>query len=155
MKRITIIFGEMGCGKTYWGKRYAAIQNLEFFEGDSVLIPEMVERVQQFKPIPREVIEKYIDVLANAIADKMETCDELVVSQALYLDEDRKALKLFLECQGFEVRMWWLQNKWWRNINNLLTRDNGLKWVYYWLINKPFFQKPTHEHQLAYNIYTD
>jgi len=155
MKTIYIIFGEMGCGKTYWGSRYAEKRGFKFFDGDSVVTPRMLAKVQKFQPITRDIIEEYLDVLADAIADQAEGVDHLVVSQALYNNADRESIKIFLEALGYEVKMWWLQNKWWRNFENLLGRDNGWKWVFYWLFNKPFFQKPTHDHQIAYNIYEE
>src|SRR5579885_382992 len=155
MKTVTIFFGEMGCGKTYCASRYAERHGFHFFEGDSVVTPRMLERVQKFKPLTRDIVEEYVDVLSNAIADQMNDCDNLVVSQALYLNEDRVSIKLFLESMGYEVRMWWVKVPLWRNFQNLLTRTSPWKWVCYWLINKPFFQKPNHPHQPYYNIYRD
>lgn len=153
MKTVYIFFGEMGSGKSYCGSRYAEKHGFKFFEGDSVVTPRMLERVRKFKSISEEILEEYMDVLADAIADQMDDCDNLVVSQALYRDEDRKSMITFLQCLGYQVEMWWVQIKWHRNIQNLLTRPSGWKWALYWLINKPFFQRPTHPHQLFYNIY--
>lgn len=144
----------MGCGKTYCGSQYAERHDFKFFDGDSVVTPRMLEKVSKFKPITRDILEEYMDVLADSIADQMVNCDHLVVSQALYGNEDRQSLKVFLECLGYRVRMWWVQVPLWRNVQNLLTRKDGWKWVFYWLFNKPFFQKPTHEHQVFYNIYS-
>ena len=153
MKTVYIFFGEMGCGKTYQGSRFAERRNFKFFEGDSVITPRMLEKVSKFAPIPEDVLEEYMEVFFNAIVDNMNTCDNLVVSQALYRNKDREDLRIFLESFGYKVVMYWVVCKWHRNIDNLFTRDNGWKWVFYWLINKPFFQKPKHEHQVFYNIY--
>ena len=155
MKTVYILFGEMGCGKTYCGKNYAERHDFKFFDGDSVITPKMMEKVAKFKPLTRDMIEEYMDVLSDAIADQMGRCDHLVVSQALYSDEDRWLLKSFLESLGYQVRMWWVKCKWHRNIDNLLTRDKGWKWVLYWLFNKPWFEKPTHEYQIFHNMYYD
>jgi gluconate kinase len=152
MKTVYILFGEMGCGKTYSGYVYAKRHGFEFFEGDSVVTARMANRVAGFKPLTRDMIEEYMDILSDAIADRMEHCDHLVVSQALYFDEDRVLLKSFLESFGYHVEMWWIKSKWYRNIQNLLSRENGWKWVVYWLFNKPFFQKPTHAHDLWRNV---
>lgn len=143
----------MGCGKTYCGSSYAKRHGFKFFDGDTVVTARMMNKVANFKPITRDIIEEYMDVLSNAIADQMADCDHLVVSQALYSNEDRETLKTFLECLGFQVRMWWVQVSLWRNVQNLLTRKDGWKWVLYWLFNKPFFQRPTHEHNVFPNIY--
>lgn len=154
MKTVYILFGEMGCGKTYCGSRYAERHDIKFFDGDSVLTPRMLEKVSKFRPITRDILEEYMDVLSDAIADQMVHCDQLVVSQALYSNEDRRSLQIFLECLGYRVRMWWVRVPLWRNLQNLLTRQDGWKWVMYWLFSKPFFQKPTHDHQIFYNIYS-
>jgi gluconate kinase len=153
MKTVYILFGEMGCGKTYCGSRYAERHGFRFFDGDSVITPRMLDKVSRFKPISEDILEEYMDVLSNSIADQMISCDYLVVSQALYMNKDRESLKLFLESLGYRVRMWWVRVPLWRNVQNLLSRKDGWKWALYWLINKPFFQKPTHEHQIFYNIY--
>lgn len=155
MKTVYILFGEMGCGKTYQGSRYAERHGWKFFEGDSVVTPRMLEKVSKFKPIPEDVLEEYMDVLFNAIADQMHDCDNLVVSQALYREADRVELKSFLESFGYKVVFHYVISKWHRNIEGLLTRENGWKWVLYWLINKPFFQKPKHEHRVWRNVYYD
>jgi len=158
MKKITIFFGEMGCGKTYCGSNYAKRHGFEFFEGDSVVTPRMIEKVSKFKPLTRDIIEEYIDILCNAIADKAEKMTDspvLIVSQALYINEDRESVKIFLESLGYEVRFWLVKVPLWRNIQNLLSRKDGWKWVYYWLINKPFFQNPKHDHQVYPNLYED
>lgn len=154
MKTIYIFFGEMGCGKTYCASGYAKKHDFKFFEGDSVVTPRMLERVSKFKPIPRHILDEYLDVLADAIADEAEGVDHLVVSQALYIDEDRESIRIFLEALGYRVRMWWVRVSFWRNFQNLLTRKDGWKWVCYWLLNKPFFQKPKFDHQIFYNLYS-
>lgn len=153
MKTVYIFFGEMGSGKSHCGQRFAKSHDFKFFEGDSVVTPRMLDRISKFKSISEDILEEYMDVLADAIADQMDDCDTLVVSQALYRDEDRKSMITFLQCLGYQVEMWWVVTRWHRNIQNLLTRQNGWKWALYWLINKPFFQKPTHPHRLFYNIY--
>ena len=153
MKTIYIFFGEMGSGKSYRGSRFAKDQDFKFFEGDSVVTPKMMERVRKFKPISKEMLEEYMDVLADAIADQMVDTENLVVSQAFYRDEDRKSMITFLECLGYRVKMWLVKVRFWQNVKNLLTRQDGWKWIMYWLINKPFFQTPTHEYQILYNIY--
>lgn len=145
MKTVHIFFGEMGCGKSFNGLRYAKKNNFKFFEGDSILTQEILDRVSNFKPINHEMIARYMDVLCDAIGDQMEVCDNLVVSQAFYSNKDRESLINFLECLGYQVTMWWVKTSFLSNIQNLLTRDNSWKWVVYWLINKPFFQSPKHD----------
>ena len=152
MKTVYIFFGEMGCGKSYCGARFADRHNIKFFEGDSVVTPRMMAQVKKFRPITSDMLEEYIDVLCDAIADQMEYCSSLVVSQALYSNEHRDSVKKFLECLGYQVRMIWVRSPFWQNFRNLLTREHGWKWACYWLLSKPFFQKPTHDHSIFTNI---
>jgi len=154
MKTVYILFGEMGCGKTYCGSRYAKEYGFKFFDGDSVIPPRMLERVSKFQSISRDMLDEYMDVLSESIDEQMADCNDLIVSQALYMDEDRRDLKVFLECLGYKVRMWWVQVPFVQNMQNLWTRPSGWKWVLYWLFNKPFFQKPTHEYEVLYNMYS-
>jgi gluconate kinase len=148
MKEITILFGEMGGGKNYWGEIIANTMNVPFFDGDDVVTPEMLERVKGFKSLTREMIIRYVNGLANVIADKAEQSNGLVVAQALYLDEDRLFLQKFLQCLGYRVRFIWIKTSFWRNLKQIYSRKSGLRWVFYWLMNKPFFQPPTHHYSV-------
>lgn len=149
MKKILILFGEMGAGKNYWGLQSAHNLGIEFFDGDDVATKEMKERVANFKPLSRNIISKYIDILAEEITVRAEASERgLVVAQALYSDDNRKDLKLYLECLGYDVSFVWIKTPFVQNLEQLLKRQQGWKWVAYWLFNKPFFQKPTHAHEV-------
>lgn len=146
MKSIIILFGEMGTGKNYWGEKMADELGYTFFDGDTVVTQEILERVQKFKALNRQMIEKYINRLCEEVADRTDVAPGLVVAQALYFDEDRKTLGLFLRSLGYNVRFKWVRAPFWRNLQQIYSRNNGLRWVLYWLMNKPWFQKPTHEY---------
>ena len=148
MKNVIILFGEMGGGKNFWGERMAQDLGYTFFDGDTVVTQEILERVQNFKALNREMVERYIDHLCEEIANRIEAAPGLVVAQALYFDEDRKALGLFLRSLGYNVRFKWVRPTFWRNLKQIYSRDNGFRWVLYWLMNKPWFQKPTHEYDV-------
>ncbi len=154
MKEIKILFGEMGAGKNYWGefltKRINEDRNVNyvFLDGDTVATPEMLARVGKFKPLTREMIEDFINVLLMAIMDRAKPADGLVVAQALYFDEDRDFLEMLLSSLGYKVEFYWVKPPFWRNLVQLFSRKNGIRWIIYWLMNKPFFQKPTHKHQI-------
>lgn len=149
MKKIKILFGEMGGGKNFWGENFSRSTGLPFFDGDTVVTSEMVERVSKFKPLTRDMIHNYIRVLVNEIADRAEASSEgLIVAQALYNDSDRIFIREFLKALGFEVELYWVKASIWNNLKQIYSRKNGLRWVLYWLMNKPFFQKPTHTHYI-------
>lgn len=149
-KKVMILFGEMGAGKNYHGERLAKAEGLTFFDGDTCLSGRMVERVRKFKSIPRNILLDYIDnFLTPEIIERTHTSENgVVVAQALYLDNDRQAVALTLENQGFEVEFYWVKTPRRRNIKQLYSRSNGARWVMYYLQNTIFFQKPTHPHRI-------
>lgn len=150
-KEVLIFFGEMGSGKNYWGEHYSNKFNCTFFDGDSIVPPKMAEKVSNFKPLTRELIQDYVGILANAIVDRaVEKNQDLIVAQALYSNEDRKFIAEYLCCFGYAVIFYWVRPSFWRNLKQIYSRKNGLRWVFYWLMNKPFFQKPTHQHYILY-----
>ena len=148
---VHLFFGEMGSGKSWCAERWARQQGLRFFEGDSVVTHELLDRSGRFKPIPRDVIREFVRVLATAIIKEAGGGD-LVVAQALYLDEDRVWLQQLLFEHGLVVKWTWVRAGFFRHVRNLLTRSKGIRWVVYMLMNKPFFQKPIgHEHRVFRN----
>lgn len=147
-KRIKIIFGEMGAGKNFWGERLAKGFDLEFFDGDTVAPHEMAERFHRFQPLPRRMIAHYIhEILTLEILRRArESKKGIVVAQALYRNKDRTILSSYLKAHGFDVSFYWVQAPLLQNIRQLLTRDQGHRWVLYYLMNKPWFEKPRHKY---------
>lgn len=146
-KGIFILFGEMGVGKNYWGESLAKGYNYTFFDGDSVVPPEMIEKVVNFKPLTREMILNYVEVLIKEIDKRAKNePNGLVVSQALYFDSDRINVIESLRKMGYKVKPYWVKARFWDNLKQIFSRPKGFRWVLYWLLNKPYFQKPTHWH---------
>jgi hypothetical protein len=144
MKRVIIIYGEMGAGKTYEGKRLAEELNAPFFDGDDCILPDMLACVQEFEPISKAMLDDYIFYrLAPEIDYQMDVygLSVLVVAQALYLREHRQYLMDFLQERGYCVDMREHRVPFWQNLKQLWSRKDGRKWVVYWLMNKPFFQR--------------
>jgi hypothetical protein len=141
-KTITIFFGEIGSGKSYYASKYS-----NFLEGDNYLSPEVLERVSKFKPLTKEMVSESIKkFLIPAIIDKARLSNaNLFISQALYSNQDRLFIKSFLELIGYKVGFIWVKPSIWKNFTNLLKRKS-FKWFIYWLINKPYFDPPTHKH---------
>lgn len=143
-KNIIIFFGEMGAGKNYIGERVAKILDLPFFDGDLVATPEMIEKVKTFKPLNRQIVIKFVEHLANEIDARAKKSNGLIVAQALYFDEDRRFLESYLTRLGYKVQLHWVRTTFFRNLKQIFSRPRGLRWVIYWLSNKMWFQKPTH-----------
>ena len=149
-KVLTIFFGEMGSGKNYWGETMSRwFPDFPFFDGDTVVPAEMAEKVAKFKPLTREMIKNYIDIFIDETEKRMEASEKgIFLAQALYFDEDRIEIKKYFESIGYAVIMYWIRPSWWQNLWQILKRKNGILWAIYWAMNKPYFQKPTHDHSV-------
>lgn len=144
-KRIVLFFGEMGSGKSYLGKRYAEENDLTFVEGDRLLSPEMRARVERFLPPTKEQLDSLIESLRTNVATLARVLPRgVVVSQALYRNEHRQALIDFWGSAGYEVTCFWVRPSFRQNMDQLLSRRRGFRWVLYWLVSKPWFQSPSH-----------
>ncbi len=140
MKEVIIIVGEMGCGKTYYGTRIAKNMNTDFFDGDDVVTPAMQEKVSNFRPLTKVLVDTYVkENLAPAILERCK--GHLIVAQALYLKEHRDFIEAYLKENGCKVTYWYIYCPFWQNLKQLWSRPKGFRWVIYWLMNKPFFQR--------------
>ena len=138
---VTIFYGEMGSGKSYRAKKIAERHDLPFLEGDDLIEGEMLRKVVNFQPLTKEEIDDFIHYkLFHEICDRGVNT-HLVVSQALYRRENRDRLKKQLEDRGFIVNYHLVKVPFTQNLKQLWGRRNGLKWIAYWLLNKPFFQE--------------
>ncbi len=149
MKHIIILFGEMGCGKNYWGERIAKDLGYVFYDGDLAAPPEIVEKVSRFEALNRELILRFVRELCTVIIEKAPATERgLVVAQALYFDQDRKYVSDLLTGLGYQVTFQWVRPPFWRNLRQIYSRPQGTLWVWYWLRNKSWFEKPTHDYSL-------
>jgi len=146
MKDVIILFGEMGSGKNYWGEQLARELNYTFYDGDLVATQEVIERVTRFEMLDRELVLQLVNRLCDAVMEMVPETNGLVVAQALYFDEDRRYIERRLTEQGYNVSFRWIRTPFWRNLKQIYTRPDGLRWVIYWLQNKSWFQEPTHDY---------
>lgn len=137
---ITILYGEMGSGKNYQGERLARKLGAQFLDGDTLLPPDLQARVKAFKPLTPEMLDRYIGehVLPRLVATKDQ---DLVFAQALYLRGHRKIIQVWLDHHGIDCQFNLVSVPWRQNMRQLWGRPNGARWVLYWLMNKPFFQR--------------
>ena len=138
---IIILYGEMGSGKNYQGIRLANILGAKFFDGDDAISGEMLERARNFKSLPEKMLWNFVNnELFNAIIKESEGIDILVVAQALYHRHMRDALRDKLQSRGYTVAFKHVRVPFFQHMKQLWSRPQGLKWVLYGLISKPFFQ---------------
>ena len=142
MNKLIILFGEMGSGKSYIGTRMAKEKGYKFLEGDSLATPEMINRISKFKMMDLDMIKSFIIDLTIKIEEY--DGENLIVSQALYREEFRDYIYGKFK-YTYDIEFIWVKPGIVQNIKNLFNRDNALGWVYYWTINKPFFQSPTED----------
>ena len=144
MSVVHIFFGEMGSGKSFQAKRFAQHEFMPRLEGDDLCSAEMVDLVSQFKPLSYSLVAELVDRLIMRMGELCETDDALVVSQALYFNDDRLRVSRELEALGHSVVWHWVRPGFFTNMKRLFGRPRGLRWIAYWLLNKPFFDRPTH-----------
>jgi len=149
MKTIALVFGEMGAGKSYLAQKFANAHDFTFIEGDALLPVEMAERVARFKGPDAEMLEDLVWALRiSGAALSRASARGIVISQALYRDCDRKKIIDFWKRSGFFVDTYWVRAPFWKNLRQLWSRERGLRWIWFWLKSKLFFQKPTHSHEV-------
>lgn len=135
---IYLLFGEIGVGKNYVGKRLADRIGFEFFDGDKVIPEKMAKKVSGFKCLSDEDLDEFVfDNLIPSISRK----GNVVVAQALYMKRHREAIIKALNHQI--VRQVWIPApRWPTHMARLVSRKKGVRWAIYSLLSKPFFQEP-------------
>jgi len=148
MSEVIILFGEMGSGKNYWGAKIAEDKGYLFVDGDDFILPEMLDIVTKFRPIPEELLNAFVIRLSKEVSDLAQKHQGIVLAQALYFNKDREFVANELRKQGHTVQFKWVKVPPLRNMKQLFNRPLGTAWILYWLLNKPWFETPTHEHEL-------
>lgn len=155
---VHIFMGEIGAGKSYCGAQFANEHAFPFLEGDDFVPPEMAKKINLIIPPPEAVVANFVrHNLVQAIigfAKSNPSARAVVVSQALYRNKHRGILTSALTKAGFEVEFYWVKCGLLQHARQLFSRPKGLGWLWFWLINKPFFQPPTHPHSLLMNTAT-
>lgn len=152
--KVIILFGEMGSGKSYLGKKLADKLNYLFIEGDAFASDEMGAAIAGLKRINNKMIDDLIfdlDAAVRLVAELEPELKGVVVSQALYQEHHRETLMKSWRDIGYAVECGWVRTPMLQHIRQLVSRPKGWRWVVYWLLSKPFFQRPTHPHTVLMN----
>ncbi len=145
--KVIILIGEMGSGKSHVGRLMAEDRGFEFIEGDELAGPEMAAAIRDLKRITYEMVDDLVERMANLVYSyKLRGFPGVVLSQALYREKHRRNLKFLLERANIEVTFLWVRVPFFQHVRQLLSRRGGPRWIFYWLLSKPFFQRPKHEH---------
>jgi len=136
-----VVFGEMGTGKNYVGEKLAKHLGCEFFDGDTVIPKEMLEKVTKFKSLTAADIDNYVYFHLIPEIGKRSNGKDLVVAQALYRNAHRDTIEFFFGEENIKF-VWLPVSSNTTHMKRLYGRNNGLKWMLYGLYNKFFFQKP-------------
>lgn len=138
--RVIILYGEMGCGKTYGSSRVARELGMSVMEGDDYIPSEMALRIARFLPVSPEMLQEYLlGHLVPAIL-AWDRPGGLVVAQALYLAKHREMVAEAIRAAGHDVELRRIEAPFFRHMRQLWGRPKGFRWVLYGLLNKPFFQ---------------
>jgi gluconate kinase len=148
---IFLLFGEMGVGKNYVGKRMARQLSCPFFDGDDAIPDQMMVKIERFKILSLGELDHYVhDHLIPAIRAQAFYESDIVVAQALYRRKHRKDIvraiehdwSLYDATRNKVVPVWLKPPSLLTHIKRLLGRDHGFKWLVYALVTKLFFQRP-------------
>jgi gluconokinase len=89
---VFFLFGLAGAGKSYVGDLIAKHFNLEVYHADADLLPEMREAIKQKQAFTDRMRDRYFEVVAKKINERIKTGDSLVVTQAAYKKRHRDYL---------------------------------------------------------------
>lgn len=143
--KVIVLIGEMGVGKSRLGRAIASHEEMgfEFVEGDDLAGPEMAQAIKDLRRITYDMVDDLVERMANHLwKRKIEGCKGAVLSQALYRKRHRDNLRYLLERAGINVSFVWVKPRLLQHVRQLLSRDKGWRWVLYWLLSKPFFERP-------------
>lgn len=144
---IYLLFGEMGVGKNHVGELLASHLGCPFFDGDTVIPEDMMERIDRFKVLKPDMLDRYVwRHLIPAIWSRHAEGQDLVAAQALYR---RRHRQMVLDGKGYlgeglrgRVVPVWVDAPFLTVSRRLLGREDGFKWLLYSLACKPFFERP-------------
>lgn len=146
MKKVIILFGEMGVGKNFVGSILASHLGLPFVDGDEMLPNDLAEKVENMSPLLKPEIDRF--VMNHLIPKTIRLARNsdgrgFVLAQALYLKEHRAELGRALKSAGIDFQYVYVKvNSLRDHVSRLFSRRKGFRWVIYGMMNKPFFQKP-------------
>lgn len=137
---IYILYGEMGCGKSYWGRKLAFALSCDFVEGDSLLPHYLKDKVDNSKLLTKEEVQEFYTNVVSPYLFNLRLHSErekkdFVFSQALYSRKGRMLIKARL---GNQVRFIRVHAPLLRHLSQLKSRN--LRWIFNALVSRPWFQ---------------
>lgn len=138
--RIVIVFGKMGSGKTTAGQILASQLGFDFCEGDNAVPDAMREKVKKFGDLDKSDIDCLVANLVANIESSMAQDKNIVVSQALYLNEHRKILQE--KFSKYNIEFVCINTPIEKQMAQLAVRENGEQWKKYAEKNDNHFQVP-------------
>lgn len=94
---IVIIFGLAASGKTYVGKTLANFSSFHHEDADHWLSPEMKQYIAEKKQFTLEMLEWFTNNIIANINHLRKTHKNLVITQALYRQKNRKMIKEYFQ----------------------------------------------------------
>lgn len=139
---ITILFGEVGIGKSYLAQNLSKETGIKFVEGDDFIPKNLLNKMKRGRPLSTNDVDEFvIDSLIPGIKEEYKKSSALIVSQALYLKRHRDLINATFGSKN--VRFVWLPvNSIITQLSRLKNRVRGWWWILNALISKPWFEKP-------------
>jgi len=134
-----IAFGLAGTGKTYFASWFASTFNVHFEDADHWITPEMRAYIREGKVFTPEMLDTYFAIVSANIHALTATHPNLIISQALYLEQNRQQL---LAAHPDITYILVSTNQ--AILENRLLARSGEVTLQYAKKNEPFFEAPTH-----------
>lgn len=137
---LTILYGEMGIGKTTVGKALAKHLDVDFFDGDDLLPQNLLDKIKKNIPLTTSEVEEYV---IKYITPFLKGERNLVFAQALYRRKHRQYIqKELLLAKIPHVFVQIKYDKFWNHIKQLWSRPHGFRWILMAMISKAWFEGP-------------
>lgn len=148
---ITIIFGEMGSGKTFAGLQLSKQTGEHYFDGDDWLPTDLYNKINKGGLITKSEADRFIktNFISGLEATKqVMRGTNFIISQALYNEAHRQFIADHYDCEFILIKTPFFQH-----IRQLFSRPNKWRWIFNMLVSKPWFNRPKVPHKIVLNQY--
>lgn len=143
---LIILFGLAGAGKNFVGNILAEHFGYTFWDADDVLTDEMVDCIANKKMFTQPMRDRFVQIIINEITLRLQKHPNLVVSQALYREDNRATLY-----QSFPDALYIHVSADFPVISKRIhTRNNNIDEAYANQMNQ-FFEMPSFPHKVLIN----
>ena len=150
---LTVLFGEIGIGKSTLGKKLSKKTGIKFVDGVEFLPDNLDRQLSSGIPLTKNDVDEFvIENLIPGIQKEYRKNGTLIVAQDLYLKRHRDLINATFGIKN--VRFVWLPVHSIRTqISRLKNRTKSWLWILNAILSKYWFEKP--KYSTAFEIRND